>query len=255
MAAHSIPLPARSIFIALDDEKSHERIGDADVLVEVTDPRGRVEKKPLLRTQGGGLRDYSELFQFSWSGEYIIRTIITLRPSTLAVWHADHVNFAKLLDLLEAQLELFHESESPQYELMLDIMYYMTHYCDVLHHPKEDLVFAKIKQRRSSIGSKVDDLTKQHARLKVFGERLVHDLDGIVNGSITSRDRVESDARTYLCQPAQPHAVRGSGDPATGGRAARRQGLRRRSIPRSGTSTTRCSGRASKPAMPRCSSR
>ena len=119
-------------------------------------------------------------------------------PKTLALWHADHVNFAKLLDLLEAQLELFHESESPEYELMLDIMYYMTHYSDVLHHPKEDLVFAKIKQRRSSVGSRVDDLTKQHARLKIFGERLVHDLDGIVNGSITARDRVESDARTYL---------------------------------------------------------
>ena len=56
------------------------RIGDAEVLVEVTDPHGRVEKKPLLHTQAGGLRDYSELFQFGWSGEYVIRAIITLRP-------------------------------------------------------------------------------------------------------------------------------------------------------------------------------
>ncbi len=74
------PAGSQHVLIALDDEKSHERIGDAEVLVEVTDPRGRVEKKPLLHTQGGGLRDYSELFQFSWSGEYIVRAIITLRP-------------------------------------------------------------------------------------------------------------------------------------------------------------------------------
>lgn len=74
------PAGSQHLLIALDDEKSHARIGDAEVLVEVTDPRGRVEKKALLHTQGGGLRDYSELFQFSWSGEYIVRAIIMLRP-------------------------------------------------------------------------------------------------------------------------------------------------------------------------------
>ena len=74
------PAGSQHVLITLDDEKSHERIGDAEVLVEVTDPHGRVEKKRLLHTQAGGLRDYSELFQFSWSGEYIIRAIITQRP-------------------------------------------------------------------------------------------------------------------------------------------------------------------------------
>ena len=44
----------------------------------------------------------------------------------IALWHAEHANFAKLLDLLEGQLDLFHKCESPDYELMLDIMFYMT---------------------------------------------------------------------------------------------------------------------------------
>ena len=74
------PAGSQHLLITLDDEKSHARIGDAEVLVVVTDPRGRVEKKPLLRTQAGGLPDYSELFEFSWSGKYDIRAIITLRP-------------------------------------------------------------------------------------------------------------------------------------------------------------------------------
>jgi len=60
-------------------------------------------------------------------------------PDTLAQWHTEHVNFAKLLNLLEAELDLFHKGDSPNYELMLDIMFYMTHYPDVLHHPREDL--------------------------------------------------------------------------------------------------------------------
>lgn len=48
--------------------------------MEVTDPHGRVGKKPLLQKQGGGLPDYSELFVFGWSGEYSIGVIITPQP-------------------------------------------------------------------------------------------------------------------------------------------------------------------------------
>jgi hypothetical protein len=79
------PAGSQHMLITLDDEKSHARIDDAEVSVEVTDPRGRVEKKPLLHTQAGGLRDYSELFEFRWSGEYTIRAIITLRPGAKPV--------------------------------------------------------------------------------------------------------------------------------------------------------------------------
>jgi hemerythrin-like domain-containing protein len=119
-------------------------------------------------------------------------------PDTLSLWHADHVNFAKLLDLLDEQLRLFHDGGSPDYELMLDIMFYMTHYPDALHHPKEDLVFARIKEREASAAPKIDGLLLQHASLKACGEQLVHDLDDILNGSIIARERVEATARAYL---------------------------------------------------------
>jgi hemerythrin-like domain-containing protein len=116
----------------------------------------------------------------------------------IALWHADHVNFARLLNLLEDQLELFHAGGSPQYELMLDVMYYMTHYPDVLHHPKEDLIFARIKERAGSAGPTIDELTLQHARLSESGRELVRFLDDIVNGSIASRELVEAGARAYV---------------------------------------------------------
>jgi len=117
---------------------------------------------------------------------------------TLALWHEDHVNFARLLHILEDELALFHEGGSPDYELMLDIMYYMTHYPDVVHHPKEDLVFARIKERDLSAAPAIDSLTRQHVFLKACGEQLVHDLDEIVNGSIIPRSPVGASARGYL---------------------------------------------------------
>jgi hemerythrin-like domain-containing protein len=117
---------------------------------------------------------------------------------TIALLRAEHVNFAKLLDLLNEQLDLFHKGGLPNYELMLDIMFYMTHYPDLFHHPKEDLAFGKIKERNGSVGPAVEELMKQHALLKESGERLVADLDGIVNGSIVPREHVEGPGRTYV---------------------------------------------------------
>ena len=117
---------------------------------------------------------------------------------TLALWHEDHVNFARLLHILEDELALFHEGGSPDYALMLDIMYYMTQYPDVVHHPKEDLVFAKIKERDITAAAAIDTLTRQHVFLKACGEQLVHDLDDIVNGSIIARSAVGASARDYL---------------------------------------------------------
>jgi hemerythrin-like domain-containing protein len=119
---------------------------------------------------------------------------------TLARWHADHVNFSHLLHLLDGQLALFHDGASPDYELMLDIMYYMTHYSDVVHHPKEDLVFARVKERDPSTGVTIDALTAQHVYLKQAGEALAGAIDDVVNGSVSSRAHVEARARSYTAE-------------------------------------------------------
>src|SRR5437762_1608989 len=116
---------------------------------------------------------------------------------TLALWRAEHVNFTRLLDLLGDQLEVFHAGGMPRYELMLDIMYYTTHYSDVLHPPMEDLAFAKMKARNKEIAPKVDALIGQHVSLRELGEKLTRNLDGIVNGSILPRESVEASASEY----------------------------------------------------------
>src|SRR5215203_2466636 len=118
--------------------------------------------------------------------------------ATLAQWHAEHVNFGKLLDFLESQLDLFHDGSTPHYELILDIMFYMTHYPDAVHHPKEDLAFARIRERDMSMAPIVDTLDRQHAELHARGEALVASLSDIVNGSIASRSVVETLARGYV---------------------------------------------------------
>ena len=118
--------------------------------------------------------------------------------SRISKWHDEHVNFARLLDFLEGQLDIFHDGSTPHYELMLDVMFYMTHYPDAVHHPKEDLAFARMKEREPQLASIVDELDRQHVDLHAMGRRLVEQLTDIVNGSIASRQSVEMLARDYI---------------------------------------------------------
>ena len=118
--------------------------------------------------------------------------------NTIAVWHAEHANFARLLDILERELDRFHTGRGPNYGLMLDIMFYMTHYSDLLHHPREDLAFAKLRERDAGAGDTVDELLRQHQQIKTWGEELAKHLDGIVNGSILTREEVEVPGRNYI---------------------------------------------------------
>jgi hemerythrin-like domain-containing protein len=117
---------------------------------------------------------------------------------TLMLWHADHVNFGRLLAVLESELARLHDARAPEYQLMLDILYYIEHYADALHHPKEDLVFARIAARDADAAGLVAALARQHADLRAMSEALQRELNDVMNGSIVSRARIADPGRAYV---------------------------------------------------------
>jgi hypothetical protein len=76
---------AEHLLVVVVNAKTGERRGDARVVVEVRDPKGKIERKVLLRTQAAGLPDYSEIFQFGWSGKYTVRVSVTPKPGAKPV--------------------------------------------------------------------------------------------------------------------------------------------------------------------------
>ena len=62
----------------------------------------------------------------------------------LAELREDHKNMALMLNLLERESNRIYEGEEPDYELLQDIMHYMTVYPDAVHHPKEDRLYAEL---------------------------------------------------------------------------------------------------------------
>ena len=123
---------------------------------------------------------------------------------------------------------------------MLDVMHYMTRYPDVLHHPKEDLIFARIKERAGRPVPTIDELAQQHASLRESGRELARDLEDVVNGSISSREHVEAVARAYVTRLRNHMRVEETEILPLAARLLRADdwdAVERRS----GTSTTRCS--------------
>jgi hypothetical protein len=64
------------VVVSLAEEKSGARIGDADVTIEVKTPKGSVQKKRAAPMVTAGYPDYSEVFDFGWSGSYVVRVSV-----------------------------------------------------------------------------------------------------------------------------------------------------------------------------------
>jgi hemerythrin-like domain-containing protein len=116
----------------------------------------------------------------------------------LAVWHAEHINFARLLDLLEEQVGAFHRGESVNYSLMSDILYYMRNFSDRVHHPREDVAYARLVDRDPDIGLVVNRLVQEHRVIATAGEELLNRVNEAAGDVLTPRAVLEAATATYL---------------------------------------------------------
>ena len=131
------------------------------------------------------------------------RTTETTRPDhspadPLVRWHADHHNFARLLDLVEQQVDAFHAGKHPDYELMRLIVYYLRHYPDRFHHPREDVAFARLVKRDPQLQLHIARRMQEHVVIAAAGEELLNCLDEILAGIVIERATLEATAATYL---------------------------------------------------------
>lgn len=123
-----------------------------------------------------------------------------VRPTAdpIATWHADHQYFARLLRLLEEQIAVFHDGESPNYELMRDIVFYLRHYSDQVHHPREDAAFRILAGRDPGTRLEINRLVQEHRVITHTGEALLAQLEDVVAGAFVPRAEIEAAAATYL---------------------------------------------------------
>ena len=110
----------------------------------------------------------------------------------------EHRTMARLLDLLESQIDLFEQTSQPDYDLIREIIDYFLTFPDLYHHPKEDLVFRKLKARDAKSVEPFGELEELHEEVS---ERLHEFTRAVVNVLMEAempRDTFVSLARGFI---------------------------------------------------------
>lgn len=83
-------------------------------------------------------------------------------PKIIDILLEEHQNIEKLLLVLEHELEVFDRSGRPDYEILQTIIQYFQDYPESCHHPKEDMIFGKLKARDPAAAKSVGDAEAEH---------------------------------------------------------------------------------------------
>ncbi|MFZ1151529.1 MAG: hemerythrin domain-containing protein [Xanthobacteraceae bacterium] len=74
----------------------------------------------------------------------------------------EHRDIEQLLNVLEDELKVFDRRERPDYEVIQAIISYFQDYPDCCHHPKEDMIFDKLKVRNPPAAKRIGDVEAEH---------------------------------------------------------------------------------------------
>ncbi len=110
----------------------------------------------------------------------------------------EHARMATLLDLLEAQLTIYRQGGIPDFDLICEVMDYTTSYPERYHHPKENLIFEKIKEKGAEGADLAENLIEEHRTGEDLTNRFAEALGNVALEAEIPRHRFEELAREFL---------------------------------------------------------
>jgi len=119
------------------------------------------------------------------------------------VLRQEHGNIEKVLRVLERELSVFDRSDRPDYDVLLAVIDYFRDYPDSCHHPKEDMIFAKLKARDPVAAAAVGDLEAEHEAGARRLRRVALAVEGVLNDQDFLRHDVDDIIRDFIDQERQ----------------------------------------------------
>lgn len=117
---------------------------------------------------------------------------------SVGFWRAEHAQFERLLAIFDRQLERYRAGDTPDYDLMRDVVQYLRDYADCFHHPREDVAFDLLVEREPDARAVVQRLTQEHHDLAEAGATLLERLRELTSDAMLPRGTLEAAAATYL---------------------------------------------------------
>ena len=110
----------------------------------------------------------------------------------------EHRNIEKMLLVLEQELDVFDRREQPDYEVLQAVIDYFQDYPDHCHHPKEDLVFERLKARDPAAAESVGDLVAEHREERKRLQQLAQAIENVLAGREILRTSFDAVARNFI---------------------------------------------------------
>jgi hemerythrin-like domain-containing protein len=110
----------------------------------------------------------------------------------------EHNNIEMLLRILQREVDVFARGDRPNYELILAVIDYFKDYPDRCHHPKENLIFAKLKLRDPLAVAKIGDLEAEHREESVRLQRVAEMIERVLNEEDLTRQSVTDTIRDFI---------------------------------------------------------
>lgn len=103
-----------------------------------------------------------------------------------------------LLGIIEDEMDDYREGRTPDFDVMRMIAEYTLHYPDLVHHPKEDLVFARLIMRDPEAQAMIGDLVEEHKQLATLSRQLAAAVGNAARDVELPREWLHSLATKYI---------------------------------------------------------
>jgi hemerythrin-like domain-containing protein len=121
-----------------------------------------------------------------------------IMTEAIRVLHREHANMAALVKTLEWQLAEFEAGGAPDYDVIRSVIDYFLSFPDLYHHPKEDLVFGRLKQRAPATAERIGDLRREHEALAARTRELSAGLKAVLDEAHVPRESFVRWARAFI---------------------------------------------------------
>src|SRR5215470_7367169 len=124
-------------------------------------------------------------------------------PRALDLLREEHRKVATLLQILEQHVDEFRRGERPDYDVIRAVLDYLVSFPDVCHHPKEDLIFARLRARDPLAAERVGDLRSAHEELATRTREFSTGLRAVLEEAEIPREAFIRLARRLIDQQRQ----------------------------------------------------
>jgi hemerythrin-like domain-containing protein len=103
-----------------------------------------------------------------------------------------------VLELMDGLVEEMEAGKDPDFELLEEIMRYMTIYPDAVHHPKEDVMYEKLRTKRPDLSEDLDHVPDDHLEIAQLGMVLRSEVEAVNAGAAVRRQKMIDDTSAYI---------------------------------------------------------